>query len=148
MLYPTAGCRLFIADLPDTAPGSVPPEEWIEIGETEALGMLGVDWELNRVDIYDDCDQPGTEVVEKAYVRRLPIQAILGNDPTDPGQAVLWTAVRSASPFPFRLVFPDGVTARRWGALVTGFIEVFDIANSVMKLQADLQPTTPIEREN
>lgn len=110
------------------------------------MGMLGVEWEVHRVELYD-CDGSGWEETEKAYQRRSPMQVILGNDPTDPGQVVLWSAVRSVSRFPFRLVFPDGVTGRRWAALVTALSEVFDTANAVMRLQADLQPTSDIERE-
>lgn len=146
MLYPTAGCRLFIADLPDTLPGDVAPGAWVEIGETEALGMLGVEWDLQDVTAMN-CRGEAEEAVMKALMRRPPMPIILGNDPEDAGQAILWAASRSLEAFPFRLVFPDGAISRRWSALIIALFEVFDSANNVMKLQADLRPVSTIEKE-
>ncbi len=148
MLYPTAGCRLFIANLPDTAPAAVPPEAWVQIGEAEALGLLGVEWDLHETTyIKSGCDWDDmSEDVVKGVMRRAPMPIILGNDPEDPGQAILWAASRSRAPFPFRLIFSDGVTMRRWSALVIALFDVFDSANAVMKMQATLRPVSPIER--
>lgn len=138
MLYPTAGSRLFIADA--WTPG------WVEIGEVEAIGFLGSQWDVVTADIADGCDSDAIEVAVKGVERRPEMPIIMGNDPTDPGQLLLWTAARSHDSYPFRLVFPDGVTARSWSALVVRIGEVFDAANTVLKLQADLKPTSVIER--
>lgn len=136
MLYPTAGSRLFIAD-PLTA-------EPVEIGEVEAIGLLGSQWDVKTADVLEGCDADdhAIEVAVKSVERRPEMQVIMGNDPADPGQLLLWQAVRSLDSFAFRLALPDGVTKREWQALVIGLGEVFDTANSVMKLQVDLKPTS------
>ncbi|REF67394.1 hypothetical protein [Paracoccus versutus] len=138
MLYPTAGSRLYIAD----ASGAVklPESGWVEIGETEAIGMLGVEWET--VDATNLTSPDGAEELIKGIIRRPPMQIVLGNDPGDAGQLLLWQASRSRDPFPFRLVLPCGGRWRGWFGLVTGLFEVFDTANSIMKLQADVLPTS------
>ena len=86
----------------------------------------------------------------KAYAlacwEAMPMPIILGNDPEDPGQAILWSASRSRAHFPFRLIFSDGVTMRRWSALIIALFDVFDSANAVMKMQATLRPVSAIER--
>lgn len=145
MLYPVAGSRLYIADAPVSAAAwdmSFPASGWVEIGETEALGLLGVEWDV------EDAGYIGCEF--RQYVKgmggRPEMQIVLGNDPLDPGQALLWTAARSRDSYPFRLVFPDGTTTRQWFALVIRLGEVFDAANAVMKLQVDLQPDSDIQR--
>ncbi|WP_313349925.1 hypothetical protein [Paracoccus sp. (in: a-proteobacteria)] len=143
MLYPTAGSRFYIADAPaDGGGAALPAAGWIEIGETEALGMVGVQW--GAIDTMHMGSQ-GEEPI-KGLMRRPPVQVILGNDPTDPGQALLWQASRSRAHYPFRLVFPDAARWRGWFGLVTGLFEIFDTANSVMKLQADVLPTSVIRR--
>lgn len=91
-------------------------------------------------------DQTLVEVSAKAIERRPETQIIMGNLPADPGQLLMWTAFRSPESYPFRLVLPDGVTSRAWFALVFRIAEVFDSANSVIRLQADLKPTGPIHR--
>lgn len=144
MLYPTAGSRLFIADVP--LYGGMPADGWVEIGETEAIGFLGVEWDAETADVADDCDSEAIEIAAKGVERRPEMPIIMGNDPSDPGQLLLWTAARSRDSYPFRLILSDGVTARSWFALVMRIGEVFDTANSVMKLQADLKPTSAIER--
>lgn len=138
MLYPTAGSRLHIADAPAQMPGVLPASGWVEIGETEALGMLGVEWDAIDATHMEAAD--GAEELIKGVMRRPPMQIVLGNDPGDAGQAVLWGASRSRSYFPFRLVFQDGTRWRAWFGLVVGLSEVFDTANSIMKLQADILP--------
>lgn len=149
MLYSTSGSRLFIADAPAPGAGAFPSSGWVEIGETEAIGMLGVEWEVHSVDLLLGPSWPHSGVGEmaiKGAKRRPEMPLIMGNDPTDPGQLLLWTAAHSGSSYPFRLVFPDGATTREWFALVIRMGEVFDTANSVMKLQVDLKPTSDISR--
>lgn len=148
MLYATAGCRLFIADSPDEYPLVIPPSFWVEIGETESLGVHGGSWEMLDISRISSRDADGVPVSQfgKHVLQRGATQIILGNDPADPGQAILWKAFRSTATFPFRLVFADGVTARQWFAHVTGLYEVFDAANAVMKLQADTLPATKTYR--
>lgn len=147
MLYPTAGSRLFIADYPVDQGGTIPVSGWVEIGETEAIGMLGSEWDVEAADVVRDCASGDVmEFAAKGVERRPEMPIIMGNDPTDPGQLLLWKAARSRDSFPFRLVFPDGVTVRSWFALVIRIGEVFDAANSIMKLQADLKPTSATER--
>ena len=146
MLYPVAGSRLFIADAPADQPGAFPASGWVEIGETEALGLLGVEFDVETVDLLDCGPEGGSEYALKGVRRRPEMQIVLGNDPLDPGQALLWAASRSRDSYPFRLVFPDGVTTRQWFALVIRLGEVFDSANAVMKLQVDLKPTSDIQR--
>jgi hypothetical protein len=146
MLYPTAGSRLFIADV--SPYGGMSGGEWVEIGELEAIGFLGSQWDVVTADVLTGCghdDGPG-EIALKGVERRPEMPIIMGNDPTDPGQLLLWTALHSQDSFPFRLVLPDGVTTRSWSALVIRMGDVFDAANTVLKLQADLKPTSAIER--
>lgn len=145
MLYSTAGSRLYIADAPVQEAGALPTTGWVEIGETEAIGMLGIEADVLTADVMTN-DPELAEIAIKGVIRRPELPIILGNDPTDPGQVLLWTAVRSQGSYPFRLVFPDGETTREWFALVFRFGEVFDGANSIMKLQVDLKPTSKIYR--
>lgn len=148
MLYSTAGTRLYIGRDPRFMPSEA--GAWVEIGETEALGMLGVEWEVQETTVVG-CDLGDAAVswAEKGARRSLPMQIILGNNPEDGGQAILWEALYSSDYYFFRLLLPDGVRSRVWRALVTSMSEVFDTANSVMKLQADLRPHhDPISREN
>lgn len=144
MLYSTAGSRLFISEhLTDDLPAS----RWIEIAGVEAIGLLGVEWDVETVDLMDCDGGPDDPVVEEAYktvMRRPEMPLVFGNDPTDPGQLILWRAAHSYESFPFRLVFPDGSTERTWSALVIRIGEVFDTANSVMRLQADLKPVSQL----
>lgn len=145
MLYPTAGSRLFIADAPTERNGAI-SGAWIEIGETEALGGLGIDWETASAEVMEDCDGMPVVQTAKQSRRASPMQIILGNDPTDPGQVILWQAVKSELFYPFRLEFPDNGPNREWLALVVSLGEAFDTANAVMKLQANLIPTHNIIR--
>ena len=144
MLYPTAGIRLYIADSPVETPGTLPASGWVEIGETEALGMLGV--ESETIDVTSMGSAEGVEEHIKGVMRRLPMQIVFGLDPEDAGQAILWQAARTRGHYPFRLVFPDGARWRAWFGLVVGISEVFDTANSIMKLQADILPGGPTLR--
>ena len=146
MLYPTAGCRLYIANapMPGNGGGALPSAGWVEIGETEAIGLLGSQSDIETADVYSDGAL--VEHAVKSVRRRSEMPIIMANNPTDPGQLVLWTADQSEESYPFRLVFPDGVTSRSWWALVIGMGEVFDAANSVIKLQADIKPTSGITR--
>lgn len=152
MLYPVAGSRFYIADAPISswADAAAPAPAWVEIGGIEAFGLLGVEWEVVTADVMNGCgpdSRPG-ELAVKGVERRPEIPMIFGNDPNDPGQVLLWAASRSQGSFPFRIVFPDGATARSWYALVIRIGEVFDTANSVIRLQADLKPTSTIFRED
>ncbi|WJS83546.1 hypothetical protein [Paracoccus sp. TOH] len=140
MLYPTAGSRIFIADAPTETPGTVPASGWVEIGEAEAIGMLGVAWDI--VDATHLESPGGAEELMKGLVRRPPVQIIFGQDPGDVGQAILWQASRAREHYPVRLVFPGGARWRAWFGLVVGLSEVFDTANSIMKLQADILPSS------
>lgn len=149
MLFATAGCRFYISDRPVEPSGwAVADRAFVEIGETEALGLLGVSWELEDAGHVEAVQKDGLpiEVPVKAKMIFQPMPVIFGIDPLDPGQAVLWQAVRAADPYDFQLILPDGVTGRTWSALVIGLSEVFDAANSVVKLQADLKPTSDIQR--
>lgn len=141
MLFTTAGTRLFIADPRVQSAG-----EWVEIAETEAFGLLGSEWEMSEADLacINDGDKGGEIYQAKRSIRRLPMQVVLGNDPSDPGVLLLWNAHHSVSDFRFKLLFPDGATARYWLGVVTAMREVFDTANSLMRVQADILPTTQI----
>lgn len=141
MLFVTAGTRLFIADQ-STPP--VPAAAWVEIAEPEAFGFLGSEWVMTEVEIahMNSIDEGNEMIQAKRSLRRLPMQVVLGNDPADPGQQMLWRAHYVTRDFQFRLLFPDGVNARQWSGVVTGMDEVFDAANSVMRLQAAILPTS------
>lgn len=142
MLYSTNGAKLYIADAPVQEGGAFPGSGWLEVGETEALGAVGAEWEqIETADLAQD-----TMGVLKGVMRRQPIEIVMGNDPTDPGQFLLWAASRSRLSYPFRLVFSSGGYTRRWFALVMSVSEVFDSANSIVKLQVALQPTSEILR--
>ena len=148
MLYSTAGSRLFTANAPANQPGPLPTSGWVEIGEVEAIGMLGVEWDVESGNPIGEWDANGmpVEYSLKTGMRRTEMPLVMGNDPSDAGQLLLWTAVRSQASYPFRLLFPDGTTFRSWFALVIRIGEVFDTASSIMKLQVDIKPTSPISR--
>ncbi|SFB82341.1 hypothetical protein [Tropicimonas isoalkanivorans] len=143
MIYSTAGSRIFIADLPD---GPIPAAGWVEIGETETLGTLGVEWQMDEATVACDPDGPQEVEFAKSALRRQAMQIVLGNDLTDAGQVVLWKAAYSSSDFPFRLVLPDGVTERAWMGFVMRIGEVFGEADVVMRLEVDIQPNGAIQR--
>lgn len=137
MLYPTAGSRIYIADSP-AAPGSVPGGAWVEIGEPEAIGSVGGQWSLHdQTDVEDELTQNMKGILSPGVV-----QLVFGLDPADPGQVLLRTAFRDTEDYPFRIVLPGGTISRQWRALVVGLSEVFDSANAIIKLQADLQMTS------
>lgn len=140
MLYATNGARLYIADASANQAGA---SVWVEVGETEALGILGGAWEMKESAFFG-CSDDIEIAFEKAAFRRGAMQIVFGDDPTDPGQAMLWKACRSLDSFPFRLTFPDAASVREWTALVVGMSEVFDTANSIIKTQVTLQPTSEI----
>lgn len=134
MLFATAGSRLFIA--PD-----FDPDDWTEIGEVEAIGSIGVEWDTVRTVAFPGPGDMPSELVAKTYRKAMPVQIIMGNDPADLGQAMLRQAVNNTGDYLFRLTFPDGGGDRVWSALVVGLAEVFDSANSLIRLQADLITT-------
>lgn len=143
MLFPTAGSRLFTADCP-TDPDFMWQEtvfDWVEIGETEAFGTLGGEYEVEGFH-----DVEGRYLASKGNTRPTVMQLVLGLDPLDPGQALLLAAYHHSEAYPFRMLFPDGATERRWWAMVTRLGEVFDAANNVMRLQVDLHPVSQIRR--
>ena len=144
MLYATAGCRLFIAEIQ----GGMPVAQWVEIGETEAFGALGGSWEMHDVTTLDSF-QDGIPVREavKGLMQPATMQIILANDPEDPGQALLWKAFRDpAAAYAFRMLWPNGGIERHWNAFVTAILEVYDTANAIVKLQVDLLPNSRIQR--
>ncbi|CAM3387809.1 hypothetical protein PANO111632_17240 [Paracoccus nototheniae] len=148
MLFPVAGSRLFIADEPVESPRGpmmVPADAWVEIGETEALGTLGGRYELQEAHYMDGSADGGYAAVKGVHSPNT-MQIVLGLDYTDPGQILLSKAYRSRDAFPFRLLLPDGVTDRQWYALVLSIGEVFDAANNVMRMQADLHPAQSFQR--
>jgi hypothetical protein len=153
MLYTTSGSRIFIADssTSEFQPGSsgLPVSGWIEVGELEALGLMGGTWELDEFDAGDHL-APANEDREivsfKKSRRKLPIDLILGLDPFDAGQLLLWKAYGEPDSFAFRMLFPDGVTERKWWGLVTAISEVFDAANNVMRLQVSILPSGAVVR--
>lgn len=150
MLFPTAGCRFFTADIDQIGSpphyGALPVIPWVEISETEALGTLGSEWEMDEEEVPDETEEDSEILYAKRTLRRGQMQVIVGNDPADPGQMLLWKAHGSKEgEFPFRLVFPDGITGRVWFGLVTGLFEVFDAANNVVRLQFTIQPTSAVQ---
>ncbi|WP_304620202.1 hypothetical protein [Paracoccus sediminilitoris] len=145
MLSPVAGSRLFIADAPQADPRGGAPSglSWVEIGQAEAFGVLGGSYELQDTS-YMGCNEPGY-MAAKGQRRPTTMQIIMGLDMEDPGQLILARAYAAPeAAYPFRLLFADGVNERRWMALVMRFEEVFDAANSVMRMQADLHPANMI----
>lgn len=146
MLYATAGARLYICNVEgDQAAsldvGPLPVAGWVEIAETEALGLLGFQWEMDQADIggLGATEEESVIVQVKRSRRQQPMQIVMGIDFDDLGQSLLWKAARSLSHYPFRLVLSSGETRGWWGQ-VTDIADVFDAANSVMKLQASILP--------
>ncbi|MDB6179550.1 hypothetical protein PAF17_18935 [Paracoccus sp. Z330] len=144
MLYPTSGSRLFIADAPTGRDGAIPASGWVEIGETEALGLLGIEWLTDEAEIAEDIDPTAALVnwTAKRARRAKPMQVVMGNDPTDPGQIILTQAAQSMDHYPFRIDFPNGGPSRQWLAQVVSLADAFDAANGVVRLQAELLPST------
>lgn len=148
MLFPVSGCRFFIADQPaddPRGPVTVSPAAWVEIGEAEAFGTLGGRFELQDTNYFNGKTGGGYAAMKGVH-RPDTMQVVLGFDPADPGQQLIMKAYRSPDAFPFRLLFADGTTERQWFALVMALGEVFDAANSVMRLLIDLHPTANISR--
>jgi hypothetical protein len=157
MLMAVGGCRIFIGGShPEgwslrLTVSSLKSEVWQQMNEVEGIGTLGIDWDtINTADITtrDELGNPMSRIA-KTRVRGRLMQIVLANQPDDPGQQRLWAAARSAHDFAFRLDFPveasgDTAVQRLWLASVTSLGEVFDTANNVMKLQADLQLQSPI----
>lgn len=149
MLYPTAGSRLFIANLPDTAYPSVAASEWVEIGEAESFGSVGFSWDTS------ESFWKNAEVVQTLKNAKRPsqMQLVTASDPTDPGQRILWRAGEEAATFPFRLVLPlqpgqSAAPERLWDGLVVSVDEAFDTANSVVKLLWGIVPQSNILRKD
>lgn len=149
MLMAVAGCKIHIGapvgdgmshDLAIT--GSA---DWAEIAEVESLGVLGTTWVTFAYT--PESDQPEFSTVLKTGQSGQTLQIILGIVPGDEGQQRLWQAQGDIEDYAFRLDFPDGINRRLWRASVISFAEVFDEANSVMKIQADLQINSPITKE-
>ncbi|MGP9804491.1 hypothetical protein [Paracoccus sp. NSM] len=116
----------------------------MEIGEAEALGMLGGEWEsMDWHYMATGENAPPVYEVVKGVPRPKTMQLMFGADPADPGQLIIWRAFARTEAYPFRLVFSDGVTVREWFALVMSCGEVFDEANGVIRLQAEFKPCTP-----
>lgn len=140
MLYQTAGTRLLIADEPTGRAGPVPDAGWVEIGETEGLGLLGVEWKIDSAEIAESSNPRDHLVVWHSKRARLvtPMQLVIGNDPDDPGQVILWRAALSTDHYPFRLEFSESGFSRTWLAQVTSISEVYDRANAVQRLQVTL----------
>jgi len=150
MLLSVGGARIFIGDdvgdaMSSPAEVSGAGHDWQEITAAESLGFLGISWETHSF-TPDDAD-PQFTVSVKTNMAGQAMQLILALDPEDPGQTRLSEALHSRSDYAFRLDFPDGINRRLWRASVISFSEVFDEANSVMKIQADLQINSPITRE-
>lgn len=133
MLFPVSGTKIFIGTAETAAEG-----DWLEIGETEAIGTLGVQWQTQEITIYDE-DEIGTVEIDKTARSAAAMQIVMAADSSDPGQIRLWEAVASIWGYRFRLLLPSG-EARSFSAIVTSLVEVFDSANSAIRLQADLQP--------
>lgn len=146
MLSPVAGSRLFIADAPQADPRGGAPSglSWVEIGQAEAFGVLGGSYDLNDAPVINANNQ-WDYIAAKGPRRPTTMQIIMGLDMEDPGQLILARAYAAPdAAYPFRLLFADGDNERRWMALVMRFEEVFDAANSVMRMQADLHPANMI----
>ncbi len=141
MLFPVAGSRLYIAAGANASAVS----GWIEVGSAESFGSAGVEW-----DMVDATSHLSTNAeVIKGLMRLRPMQIVMALDPDDAGQLLLWEASRSRDEYAFQLRFPiqGGVQPiRQWCALVIALDEVFDAANSLIKLLATLQPNGEIER--
>ncbi|EGJ21670.1 hypothetical protein RSWS8N_06290 [Cereibacter sphaeroides WS8N] len=130
MLLPTAGGRLFISELPVLS--------WTEVAHVEALGTVGIEWETDHVALFAGSEEAQELEAFKTQRRPSVMQIVMGIEPADPGQLLVWQAARSHDEYAFRLTFPGAAGARNWRGLVTAFREVFDTANSVIRLQADL----------
>lgn len=141
-----AGSALYIGEpqsmLPLDRALSVPlAQDWTAIAGGESFGVLGVAWETYAF----APDSPDPEVTRTIKTNMAPqaMQLIFGQLPEDPGQVQLWDAARSQFDYGFRLDFGEG-QQRYWLGLVTGLGEVFDVADSVIKLQATIQVNSSI----
>lgn len=130
MLLPTAGGRLYISALPVLS--------WTEVAHVEALGTVGIEWDTENANGFASNELGQTVRVFKTTLRPSVMQIVMGIEASDPGQLLVWQAVRSYDEYAFRLTFPGVAAARNWRGLVTAFREIFDTANSVIRLQADV----------
>uniref|UniRef100_A4WS97 Phage tail protein n=1 Tax=Cereibacter sphaeroides (strain ATCC 17025 / ATH 2.4.3) TaxID=349102 RepID=A4WS97_CERS5 len=154
MLYPVAGSKVFIGGAQEgrgfegATAARFASETWTEIEEVEFLGGLGTSWRIADL-------EPPMNLQQVRYVKEFMIggivQLVMGNVPVGAGQQRLWSAMRSEENFAFRLVFPPPPAGaqqiRYWVALVGALEEVFDVANSVMKLQVTLHLNSQVVQE-
>ncbi len=153
MLYSTAGSRLYIGQpragrlFPDLSGNDLTGESWQEIGELELLGPLGGEWNIIERDPL--VGQRFGGFMKGGIIAR-KVQIVMGADADDPGQQQLVSALGDERGFAFRLILPGAGPAagrsRFWIALVGSVDEVFDQANSVIKLQAVLYLNSPVVR--
>lgn len=150
MLMPTAGARFLIAKSHGMAvtAASLAAFRWVEIGEMEAMGMLGGAWEREEVTLVGQVDASYL----KSSRQPTSMQLVMGVSLSDPGQLLLLEAYKSQRErFAFRIDFPlmpgQLTPARRlWSALVMSFEEAFDTANSVIRNSVELLPQSEIIR--
>lgn len=148
MYLTTAGSTLYIGDELNGTPTDMtgwdvkPSQTWVKIEGTEVIGFVGGLWDTLEAG-YDL--QTGNPQFFKGGKRPSTMQVIIGMLEDDPGQLAVLTAYNSVAPWGFRLVLPDGAE-RWWNALVVGAGEIFDSANSAIRMQADLQLTSDVVR--
>lgn len=151
MLWAAAGSRIFIggaASLQLSWPSGSGPTyagTWTEIGDLEAIGQLGIQWNTAEAKPPEDGSEDGQTVTFKTSRAAQSMQIVFGLNGEDLGQVALWDAARATGDFYFRLVLSDG-RSRTWTGSVTSCVEAMDAANSVVKGMAVISVNSPITR--
>lgn len=155
-IYATNGAKLFIGGvLPNKTTDFVlanfttPPQSWVEIGETEALGSVG---DTSAEITFDGIGANRTKRL-KGTRNAGTMDVVCGIDYEDAGQIALLAAEKSKSDYAFKLVLNDapvgGTPSERYFiAAVGSAVEALDTANNVMKLNATLWVNSNVVRVN
>lgn len=154
-LYATAGAKLYIGgpinDVDDDlteASFSSQTSLWKEIKELDALGTLGDTSQAVTASIINR----GRDYLGKGTRSAGTMEVVANIVTDDPGQLAAIAAERTPYDYAFRLVLPDtpsggGTPSQRlFAAKVMSAAEVFDQANSLMKMNLSLGVNSNVVR--
>jgi len=143
-IYATNGAKLYIGGVlaskaADFILGDFSSVTWAEITETEGLGSVG---DASAEITFDGVSAKRTRRLKGTRSAGV-MEIVCGIDYADEGQVALLAAEKAAFDYAFKLVLNDAPAAgtpseRYFVAQVGSAVEAFDVANSVMKLNASL----------
>ncbi|NTI41602.1 hypothetical protein [Rhizobium rhizogenes] len=151
-LYATAGSKLeigsVITDLDqDLVEADFTSQTWVEVKELDALGTLGD----TSQSVTQSTIGRGRDYLLKGTRSAGTMEVVAAILSDDPGQLAAIAAEKTPFDYAFRLTLPDappgGTPSKRmFAAKVMSAAEVFDQANSVMKLNITLAVNSNVVR--